>query len=452
MEYIENGKSYYFADANRFEYSDDNHFTVIVGKNGTGKSRLLEAIISTLFEDKVPQEYFIRDYGSRFRKQLNSNLIVDREPKKVIAVSTSPFDRFPLIRHNYSMNRYKYLGLRGLPSRNLGLAYMARIMNSLIESIINDSERASIVADVLNYLGYSDSIEARFHLAPTVRGMEDILQSKNPEKALCDYFMKPTMGPYSSNSSVSMELTIENIQRALIAFSRVMNSTTKPRFDVEISRGGIQIVGGTYYIDEDFVFLVQSGIARLRDVTFIKNGMKERLRINDASSGEQSVVMSLLGIASQIEDNCLICIDEPEVCLHPEWQEKYIELLTSTFNMYKGCQFLIATHSPQIISNLDTENCYIMPMDTGIAVSAVDFVNKSADFQLVNVFKSPGFRNEYLSRIALNVFTKVSKRKKFDDIDLTYLSVLEGVFDLIDEEDPIHGLVIAIKEMYVEYA
>ncbi|MGR2836454.1 AAA family ATPase, partial [Vibrio vulnificus] len=63
-----------------------------------------------------------------------------------------------------------------------------------------------------------------------------------------------------------------------------------------------------------------------------------------ASSGEQCLALMLLGIASQIEDGSLICIDEPEISLHPEWQEEFIPLLESLFSNYTGCHFLIATH------------------------------------------------------------------------------------------------------------
>ena len=455
IKYTNDEKKYFFLNDKENNDCGNNSFTVLVGKNGTGKSRLLQGVIQTLLAESMPSDVFIRNNEHRFTKKVDSQLLYDYIPNKVIAVSTSPFDRFPILKpSNYQYrNQYIYLGLKGLPSRNLGLSYMSRIINSLIESIIYNPERANIVVDVLSYLGYSESLETRFHLNPSVRKMEVILQSENPAEMLYNQLDRPVFVSYGySTIRPSMELTDENIHKCLSVFSRLIEKTKKPRFDVEISRDGIQILDSKYSIDEDFIFLIKSGLAQLRDVTFIKEGISERLRINDASSGEQSVVMSLFGIASQIEDKCLICIDEPEICLHPEWQEKYIELLITTFSNYKECQFLIATHSPQIISNLDITNCYIMPMETGISISAAEFVNKSADFQLVNVFKSPGFKNEYLSRIALNVFSKVSKRKKFDEVDLVNFNILQDSFNLINEDDPIHGLIIAINEMYLTYA
>ncbi|TNJ01345.1 hypothetical protein CF115_21230 [Aeromonas veronii] len=451
----------YISDFMKFDFTNnyysgldgDSIYTVIVGKNGTGKSRLLRNIITELMGGLNDDYSFQRDITTRIASFPRGYIDMNFTPEKIIAISTSPFDKFPIPRNYNSNKRYSYLGLRGLPSNNLGLSYMSRIIKSLIESILNDPKRADCIAIVLNYLGYSAFIEARFHMSPSIRKMEEILYSNNPQQELLDFIRSSP----SNNVNHEFFLGSENrffsdkIAEALKCFERVVHTTNKPRFDVEISRYGIKVIDSSYHINSDFLFLIQSGFARLRDVTLEKKEFYQRVRISDASSGEQSVVMSFLGIASQIEDNSLICIDEPEVCLHPEWQEKYIELLMSTFEHYKSCQFLIATHSPQIIANLKADNCYIMSMEDGEVNSAHDFINKSADYQLAKIFKTPGFKNEYLNRIALNVFSKVGRRKKFDDVDMENYRFLIENHHLINHEDPLHGLIIALKEMFSRY-
>ena len=83
------------------------------------------------------------------------------------------------------------------------------------------------------------------------------------------------------------------------------------------------------------------------------------MSLKRASSGEQCLLVMLLGIAGHITDGSIILIDEPEISLHPRWQEEFIIMLTKAFLTYSGCQFIIATHSPQIISNLPNKGCYI---------------------------------------------------------------------------------------------
>jgi predicted ATP-binding protein involved in virulence len=53
----------------------------------------------------------------------------------------------------------------------------------------------------------------------------------------------------------------------------------------------------------------------------------------------------------------LVLIDEIELHLHPEWQRIIIQRLTQTF---PGCQFIVTTHSPQVLSNVQPECIHIL--------------------------------------------------------------------------------------------
>jgi predicted ATP-binding protein involved in virulence len=158
----------------------------------------------------------------------------------------------------------------------------------------------------------------------------------------------------------------------------------------------------------------------------------------------------MLGIASKIENGSLICIDEPEICLHPAWQEKYIRFLMNTFKDYKGCHFLIATHSPQITSKLEDENCYVMSMDDGKLVSASTLNNKSIDFQLAHVFKSPGFKNEYLTRELISLITLISEGKGQEELHSTKIEEILALKDVIDDDDPVKELIKMVESVKKE--
>nr|WP_244952102.1 AAA family ATPase [Shewanella insulae] len=192
-------------------------------------------------------------------------------------------------------------------------------------------------------------------------------------------------------------------------------------------------------------------MASLREINLEKNS-GSIFRIGDASSGEQSVVMNVLGIASQIEDNSLICIDEPEVCLHPEWQERYIDVLINTFKNFSGCQFLIATHSPLLVSKLRDENCYLVKMDDGSIVSASEVNKKSVDFQLANTFMTPGYKNEYLTRELISILTSFGETGRLDEYEKNKLSTLLSLKDKIDNSDPVFKLMEMAQEAFMEVA
>lgn len=452
IKHITHDKVYRFMDEHEFIYG--NVYTAIIGKNGSGKSRLLNSVIQDLLSLRGYPSSFDRELSFSSRdKSLSGRLEYRDIPRKIIAVSTSPFDKFPLPRRHEPSGNYSYLGLRDLLSNNLGLAYMSKIINSLITTILHDPSRAAVVGHVLQYLGYSDEVWARFQLSPTIGRIETFLSSEDPVGQFTKFLLSPSIRNIDRSFYIDDygSLNEHKVHETLRIFEKMIAYTSKPRFDLVINTRGVHLLDGMYEINEDFLFLIQSGIAKLREVTLEKNEFRQRVRISDASSGEQSVVMAMLGIASQIEDQTLVCIDEPEVCLHPEWQERYIELLVTAFSNYSGCQFIIATHSPQIVSNLPEHNCNIMSMETGNFENSREYQHRSADYQLAAIFKAPGHRNEYLNRIALNTFVKVGRSKGFDREDMNTLELLNDNIESIRNSDPLHDLIIALQEMYNKY-
>lgn len=153
------------------------------------------------------------------------------------------------------------------------------------------------------------------------------------------------------------------------------------------------------------------------------------------------------------ERGLLILIDEPEISLHPEWQSNFLPLLNKMFNNYKGCHFIIATHSPQILSSINNNNSFVINLeDNNKIIRGIDISKMSADYQLAYVFKEPGSKNEYLTRIALTVFTNVSKNKKFSSADYELLNLLRENFEHLKSNDPVYQLINSLEEMSKIYA
>lgn len=420
-------------------HNNANIFSVLVGKNGTGKSTFLGNLTNSIVKEKT-----YRKKNNLFEEESPSYF-----PQEVIAVSTSPFDKFPIDRSDRDSN-YTYLGLRDLHSSNFGLAYLSKIIASLIHSVSKDSNQAFEIGRVLDYLGYRDEMYISFQLFNSVKFFESIIETSELENLF------PSSNSISTrrlnklfflnrNGSIS-ERKVSRLKE--IIGDILKKGTFKSHFDIVLGRNGIDI---NLQESDDLLFLIQSGILRLKDVRLESRKKNSHLSIKDASSGEQSIILSILGIASKIKNNSLIVIDEPEICLHPQWQEKYIEILTYTFQNYRGCHFIIATHSPQIISKLSNINSFIIDMETGVTREATDFINNSIDFQLANVFNSPGYKNEYLSRIALNIFVKVSKKKYFDSDDYDKFDNIEKQIGNLDHSDPVYDLYITLKKMLEIY-
>ncbi|RZK05969.1 MAG: hypothetical protein EOO46_15570, partial [Flavobacterium sp.] len=130
---------------------EKNIFSILVGKNGTGKSTLLGSLTSDAIKEVLRR--------SKYHEEDQSELFDNRHyfPSEVIAVSTSPFDKFPVPRYNKTKH-YTYMGLRDVNSISIGLGYLSKIIGSLIASIYKENNQAREISNVLDFLGYRDEI------------------------------------------------------------------------------------------------------------------------------------------------------------------------------------------------------------------------------------------------------------------------------------------------------
>lgn len=62
-------------------------------------------------------------------------------------------------------------------------------------------------------------------------------------------------------------------------------------------------------------------------------------------------------VKSILESKGVVLIDEIELHLHPQWQREVLPALQKTF---PNIQFIVTTHSPQVLSNLKKEEVFIL--------------------------------------------------------------------------------------------
>lgn len=72
--------------------------------------------------------------------------------------------------------------------------------------------------------------------------------------------------------------------------------------------------------------------------------------LSSLSSGEQHLLVLIGKLIFSQKNNGLILIDEPEISLHPEWQESLLDILSS-IQKISNFEILIATHSPILIGD-----------------------------------------------------------------------------------------------------
>ena len=429
-----------------------NIFTVIVGKNGVGKSRLL----SQIAKDCIQDVHFLKTFNPLFDREITP---------KLIAVSTSPFDKFPpgrrSLNHQRKENNYRYVGMRG--EGPFGVSNAVSLLSSAARGWLEKlaySENPANLLDVFHSIDFEPHIE--FVFKPTYNGPDTPdynfigVYSDEILTEVKELYLKYNIKIDRKNIESLLKLNSESrhdIYEALVEINRFEPERRAVTLSVDFTNGET-LVGSTYannYFSRSILKLMNAGFMRLMDMRLIKKSYGP-MSLKRASSGEQCLLVMLLGIAGHITDGSIILIDEPEISLHPRWQEEFIIKLTKAFLTYSGCQFIIATHSPQIISNLPNKGCYITSLSKSYLYKAKYFSNRSADYQLAELFDAPGIMNEYIARLAFNLLSKVKTAKLVTDDNWRELKQLQLLLENVNSNDPINELVNSVSQVCEIYA
>ncbi len=411
---------------------NSNIFTLVTGKNGVGKTQLLTHII--------------KNYIDQYEKQKNIITVKDKSnsdtPNKLIVHTNSKFDRFPSM---YRMPRqYK----------NLSTATYYSVNNEIFTSLLNNKNlNKRAVYDTLVYLGYNPVIEytgvlrssssGRGYLSETFTLYKDelIKLGFNPD-------IIPQKQPKTNKNLLSVlnRINENSIKLDLADIPHLYKLLkTKKIFDYKLNFIFDFLEEKVDYGELDkneYQLLHKYKLIYFRDIYFYKDeDLSARIDFKFLSSGQQAILNILIGVSSVISNSSLICIDEPEISLHPEWQEEIIEKLQNAFKDINGCHFLIATHSPQVVSGLKSENGYILDLENNILHKSIDYSKKSADYQLAKLFNAPGYNNEYIIKLCLYLLSKIRDKTQFDRNDLSNISELEGFQLSLKKDDPVYYLV-----------
>jgi len=74
----------------------------------------------------------------------------------------------------------------------------------------------------------------------------------------------------------------------------------------------------------------------------------EKIQLDQLSSGEKQILLILTTVFLQEEKPNILLMDEPEISLHINWQDRLIELIRK---LNPNCQLILTTHSPNIFAN-----------------------------------------------------------------------------------------------------
>ncbi|GHA70431.1 hypothetical protein GCM10009007_08970 [Formosimonas limnophila] len=113
----------------------------------------------------------------------------------------------------------------------------------------------------------------------------------------------------------------------------------------------------SHFLDADLLTQLDDLSAEQFNRPLFKNVAGERVTIDQLSDGEKQLYARVIALMMLQPQDSIILIDEPEIALHPAWQQKIMSIYA---NIGQNNQFIIATHSPQIIASVPYQNLILL--------------------------------------------------------------------------------------------
>lgn len=133
------------------------------------------------------------------------------------------------------------------------------------------------------------------------------------------------------------------------------------------------------------------------------DGHTDSLRIDQLSDGFRTTLAMAMDIAGRMAeanpdaDDILstpgiVLIDEIDLHLHPEWQQR---ILPDLQNIFKNIQWIVSTHSPQVMTTVEARCIHIIRNDSGNAyIESPDFSLGAQSSEALNGIQGVPLRPE----------------------------------------------------------
>lgn len=326
-----------------------NSFSILIGPNGTRKSRTLRDILDiSLLRSRDLGETHEGKVGSiQFWRQPASLPSVGIS--KILAISGVATDRFPSrITGKRIRSRpmtYAYVG----PRSENNLVSRTQSINQIAKSILENPDR---VKERHRQLRHAFTL---LHLSHGIMFILSRVDSPTGSAWTAAALRNRLLTTLQDDGQSPLAEDL-NLLRRCVAFLK-RSEPAELRLDLD----DLDRIDSSP-VDLGVLHLLMSAGALTVSDSYSYTSEDQKIDLSNFSSGQWHILSSLLFAAIAVEDNSLILIDEPENSLHPLWQQQYLPLLSATISSVKGTHILVATHSPLVAASLDPADAEVFQL------------------------------------------------------------------------------------------
>jgi predicted ATP-binding protein involved in virulence len=382
-----------------FEHLQISHFNdklnVFVGINGSGKTAILEAVRCLLGEylyDLGAYGYWkIADEQIRVEKQedtiLKQTKLKQTSTCKVSGTFLYKGEQFNPYRFRESVQRgtipqaYTPFRTRGHDDlKQLGLKNSDMLELPII--VYYSTQRLT------SEVAFSKKIREAIHSGFRQTGYTNALSADSNYHLVSELIKNDLLTRQSRSDADLTDSTIPVFSLVERGLKAVFNSET------------------TYYFDGSFddLVIVNPESSSL-PVWFLSDGYRNLVKLVLDLSCRAAYLNPQMGDKANIASG-IVLIDEVDLHLHPALQRKVVPMLTELF---PNIQFIISTHSPQVISSVKQENVFLLSEHK---ISPLQYSPYGQDSNyLLQVLFEAGKRPEHVQKLLDNYQNLVLQRK-----------------------------------------
>jgi predicted ATP-binding protein involved in virulence len=376
---------------------------VIIGNNGTGKSSLLKALKIALevfigaMNDKPT--YLLKNDNNTRLKYFPTTHTIEYQLPTILEVQATLQDSKEVIFYatketNTTMD-------------SCGIHPLGTTKSKVYEMLQQVRSGSEVMLPIVAYF-------SPFRRFETITKEPEIIGAKSRlvgyEDAIDEQFNFGTFANWFKNQELILlqELTF-------------LQESTKKNFRLELVRKAVSLC----IPDCETIFYsikMNSIIAKFKDEQFIP--------IDLLSDGFKSMLAMVADIAYRcitlnphlgekaLESSGVVLIDELDVHLHPNWQQKVAKMLKATF---PNIQFIVTTHSPLILHSLELGDRIITLEDNQVYYHDNKFGRDADDtlLQIMDTKIETPFLKEYLELIETGrgrTSEALALRQKIEDL------------------------------------
>lgn len=418
--YLEKLKLHNFRCYEKLEIDFNRQLTVLVGKNGSGKTTVLEAIaiaLGTWFVGfNIVNAKGINKRTDPLRKAYQIGATDDVQtqfPVEIEAWGKIEESKDQIL--HWKRELYTPTGTMTTKDAKEIVEYAAEYQKAISEG------RTDIYLPMVAYYGtgrlwdyHRQKRNDVFKVSSRTNGYIDCLDGTANVKLMMDWFQIMTINKYQRQeenleSNPELDTVYLAMEKCLTNLSGY--SDVKIRYNM-----------GTQELD---VYYSEQDKQRMRiPLNQLSDGYKGMISLVADIAYRMATLNPQLGTEVLSKGDGVVLIDEVDLHLHPAWQQKVIDNL---MNIFPKVQFIVSTHAPAIISSVKTDKLRILS-NKEVCMTANQVYGKDVNSVMKEIMGVNDRPDQFVE--LFEKFYRLLSEKKYDDAG--------AVLDKLDEERGYH--------------